>query len=136
MGDGQGGEQFDGAIYGPADVVAFVRAWCASLPDTGRQLVLGVDRAHRLAGLAVRPDDGRAVGASELGLLAEELGVGSVVLVSAMVGPPRRPGRRELRDYVRLRHAAAREGVAVLDWVITSSQHWCSLRDGVLREAA
>ena len=130
------GEHFDGIIRGPSDVVAFVRAWCASSPGTGRQLVLGIGADQRLAGLAVRADPGTSVGADELRLLADELGVRSVVLVTAVTGPPRRPGRRELRAYVRIRHDAASRGVSVVDWVVTSPRHWCSLRDGVLREAA
>jgi hypothetical protein len=34
------------------------------------------------------------------------------------------------------RRACADEGVVLLDWIVVTGHHWCSLRDQVIREVA
>ncbi|MFM8304176.1 MAG: hypothetical protein ACKOA9_07775, partial [Actinomycetota bacterium] len=88
----------DLVIAGPQDVVAFLRA-CGVPTDAPVQILLGLARAeaaptaHAVCGAAVRagPDATRPVDAAQLVALADELLVGSVILVTVEVAPGRAP---------------------------------------------
>lgn len=130
-------------IRGPEDVVAFLRA-CGVPTDEPAQILLGLARAesdplaHAVCGAAVRsgPDAVRPVDAGQLVDLAEELLVGSVVLVTVDRGGVRAPSRHEVARFVGLRRDCADEGVVLLDWVVVAERHWWSMRERVIHEAA
>ena len=130
-------------IRGPHDVVAFLRA--CDVPTNDRsQIVLGlacteVDPGkHGLCGAAVRSgtDAARQIDAEQLVSIAAELVVCSLVIATVEPGAPRLPTRREVEQFVTLRRTCADEGVVLLDWIVVTGHHWCSLRDQVIREAA
>jgi hypothetical protein len=130
-------------IRGPHDVVAFLRA--CDVPTTDRsQIVLGLactgadPDTHGLCGAAVRSgaDAERTIDCDQLVDLAEELVVCSLVVATIEPGAPRVPSRAEVEQFVTLRRACADEGVVLLDWIVVTGHHWCSLRDRVIREAA
>jgi hypothetical protein len=130
-------------IRGPEDVVAFLRA--CDVPTTDRsQIVLGLactdadPDQHGLCGAAVRSgtDADRVIDCDQLVALAEELVVCSLVVATIEPGTPAVPTRSEVERFVTLRRACADEGVVLLDWIVVTGHHWCSLRDQVIREAA
>jgi hypothetical protein len=130
-------------IRGPEDVVAFLRA--CDVPTTDRaQIVLGLacteedPDTHGLCGAAVRSGDDadRIIDCDQLVALAEELVVCSLVVSTIEPGAPTVPSRAEVEQFVTLRRACADEGVVLLDWIVVTGHHWCSLRDQVIREAA
>jgi hypothetical protein len=130
-------------IRGPQDVVAFLRA-CEVPTEDRSQIVLGLacteddpDR-HGLCGAAVRSgaDAEREVDCDQLVALAEELVVCSLVVAAIEPGSPKVPSRAEVAQFVTLRRACADEGVVLLDWIVVTGHHWCSLRDQLIREAA
>ena len=130
-------------IRGPEDVVAFLRA--CDVPTTDRsQIVFGLacteddPDCHGLCGAAVRsgPDAERVIDRDQLVALAEELVVCSLVVATIEPGAPTVPTRAEVERFVSLRRACADEGVVLLDWIVVTGHHWCSLRDQVIREAA
>ena len=130
-------------IRGPQDVVAFLRA--CEVPTADRsQIVLGLacteaePDKHGLCGAAVRSgeDAARVIDADQLVSIAAELVVCSLVVATVEPGTPRIPSRHEVEQFVTLRRACADEGVVLLDWIVVTGHHWCSLRDQVIREAA
>ena len=130
-------------VRGPEDVVAFLRA--CDVPTTDRsQIVLGLacteddPHTHGLCGAAVRSgtDAERIIDCDQLVALAEELIVCSLVIATIEPGTPTVPTRRAVEQFVTLRRACADEGVVLLDWIVVTGHHWCSLRDQVIREAA
>jgi hypothetical protein len=130
-------------IRGPEDVVAFLRA--CDVPTMDRsQIVLGLacteedPDTHGLCGAAVRSgaDAEREIDCDQLVALAEELVVCSLVVTTIEPGTPAVPTRTEVERFVTLRRACADEGVVLLDWIVVTGHHWCSLRDQVIREAA
>jgi hypothetical protein len=130
-------------IRGPEDVVAFLRA--CDVPTTDRsQIVLGLacceaePGKHGLCGAAVRSgeDAERVIDCDQLVALAEELVVCSLVVATIEPGAPTVPTRTDVEHFVALRRACADEGVVLLDWIVVTGHHWCSLRDQVIREAA
>lgn len=134
-------------IAGPQDVVAFLRA-CGVPTDSPVQILLGLARAeaapgaHAVCGAAVRAgrDASRPVDAGQLVDLADELLVGSVLLVTVGTAPGRAPGwapgRQEVGRFVTLRHRCADAGVVLLDWVVVTARLWWSMREQVIHEAA
>jgi hypothetical protein len=130
-------------IRGPDDVVAFLRA-CEVPTDDRSQIVLGLactesePDKHGLCGAAVRSgtDAEREIDCDQLLALAEELVVCSLVVATIEPGTPAVPTRAEVERFVTLRRACADEGVVLLDWIVVTGHHWCSLRDRVIREAA
>ena len=128
---------------GPQDVVAVLRA-CEVPTDDRAQIVLGLacteaePDQHGLCGAAVRSgeDAGREIDCEQLVALAEELVVCSLVVATIEPGAPKVPTRTEVEQFVTLRRACADEGVVLLDWIVVTGHHWCSLRDQVIREAA
>jgi DNA repair protein RadC len=130
-------------IRGPQDVVAFLRA-CEVPTEDRSQIVLGLacterePDQHGLCGAAVRSgsDAEREIDCDQLVALAEELIVCSLVVATIEPGAPRVPSRAEVEQFVTLRRACADEGVVLLDWIVVTGHHWCSLRDQVIREAA
>jgi len=130
-------------IRGPQDVVAFLRA--CEVPTADRsQIVLGLacteadPDKHGLCGAAVRSGDDaeRIIDCEQLVSIAAELVVCSLVVATVEPGTPRIPSRHEVEQFVTLRRACADEGVVLLDWIVVTGHHWCSLRDQVIREAA
>lgn len=130
-------------IRGPQDIVAFLRA-CDVPTEDRSQIVLGLactegdpDR-HGLCGAAVRSgaDAERSIDCDQLVALAEELVVCSLVVAAIEPGTPSVPSRADVEQFVALRRACAEEGVVLLDWIVVTGHHWCSLRDQVIREAA
>jgi hypothetical protein len=130
-------------IRGPEDVVAFLRA--CNVPTVDRaQIVLGLactdadPDTHGLCGAAVRSgvDADRDIDCDQLVALADELVVCSLVVATIEPGTPMVPTRDEVERFVTLRRACADEGVVLLDWIVLTGHHWCSLRDQVIREAA
>ena len=130
-------------IRGPQDVVAFLRA--CEVPTADRsQIVLGLacteaePDKHGLCGAAVRSGDDaeRIIDCEQLVSIAAELVVCSLVVATVEPGTPRIPSRNEVEQFVTLRRACADEGVVLLDWIVVTGHHWCSLRDQVIREAA
>ena len=130
-------------IRGPQDVVAFLRS-CEVPTGDRSQIVLGLactdaePDQHGLCGAAVRTGDdaGREIDCEQLVALAEELVVCSLVVATIEPGAPTVPTRAEVEHFVALRRACADEGVVLLDWIVVTEHHWCSLRDQVIREAA
>ena len=130
-------------IRGPDDVVAFLRA-CEVPTDDRSQIVLGLacteaePDKHGLCGAAVRSgeDAARVIDADQLVSIAAELVVCSLVVATVEPGTPRVPTRTEVEQFVTLRRACSDEGVVLLDWIVVTGHHWCSLRDQVIREAA
>jgi hypothetical protein len=130
-------------IRGPQDVVAFLRA-CEVPTEDRSQIVLGLactetdPDQHGLCGAAVRSgsDAEREIDCEQLVALAEELVVCSLVVATIEPGTPKVPSRAEVEQFVTLRRACADEGVVLLDWIVVTGHHWCSLRDQVIREAA
>jgi len=130
-------------IRGPHDVVAFLRA--CEVPTDGRsQIVLGLacteaePDKHGLCGAAVRSGEEaeRVIDCDQLISIAAELVVCSLVVATVEPGTPRVPTRTEVERFVTLRRACSDEGVVLLDWIVVTGHHWCSLRDQVIREAA
>jgi hypothetical protein len=139
----RGDDELGSDIRGPHDVVAFLRA-CEVPTDDRSQIVLGLacseaepDR-HGLCGAAVRSgaDAERTIDCDQLVALAEELVVCSLVVATIEPGTPSVPTRADVEQFVTLRRACADEGVVLLDWIVVTGHHWCSLRDQVIREAA
>lgn len=130
-------------IRGPQDVVAFLRA-CEVPTEDRSQIVLGLTCTegrpdqHGLCGAAVRSGAAaeRGIDCDQLVALAEELVVCSLVVAAIEPGTPKVPSRAEVERFVTLRLACADEGVVLLDWIVVTGHHWCSLRDQVIREAA
>ena len=130
-------------IRGPHDVVAFLRA-CEVPTDDRSQIVLGLacteaePDKHGLCGAAVRSgeDAERVIDCDQLLSIAAELVVCSLVVAAVEPGTPRIPTRAEVEQFVTLRRACSDEGVVLLDWIVVTGHHWCSLRDQVIREAA
>jgi hypothetical protein len=130
-------------IRGPADVVSFLST-CGVPRGEPAHVVLGLARdesqvhAHVVCGAAVRAvaRPQAPVDADELVELAGELVVGALVLVTIEAGGARAPSRHEIRRFVALRADCAREGVALLDWVVLVERHWWSMRERVIHEAA
>ena len=130
-------------IRGPDDVVAFLRA-CEVPTDDRSQIVLGLacteaePDKHGLCGAAVRSgeDAARVIDTEQLVSIAAELLVCSLVIATVEPGAPRIPTRHEVEQFVALRRTCADEGVVLLDWIVVTGHHWCSLRDQLIREAA
>ena len=130
-------------IRGPQDVVAFLRACDVPTGDRS-QIVLGLacteaePDKHGLCGAAVRSgeDAEREIDAEQLVSIATELVVCSLVIATVEPGAPRVPRRDEVERFVTLRRCCADDGVVLLDWIVVTGHHWCSLRDQVIREAA
>jgi RadC-like JAB domain len=130
-------------IYGPEDVVAFLRA--CEVPTTDRaQIVLGLTLteaeplAHVVCGAAVRSgaEAEQILDASQLIALAEELVVCALVIATVEPDGPRLPARSDTQRFVRLRRTCADDGVVLLDWVVVNGNHWYSFREQIIHEAA
>lgn len=133
----------DLVVESPHDVVKFLRA-CGVPTSEPAHILLGLARseapptAHVICGAAVRvgADAARPIDAGQVVDLADEMLVGSVILVTVESGAGRVPGRHELRRFVTLRHTCADDGVVLLDWVLLTARHWWSMRERVIHEAA
>jgi hypothetical protein len=136
-------DELNAIIRGPEDVVAFLRA--CEVPTSERaQIVLGLavtgsdPLAHVVCGAAVRSgaDADQSVDEEQLVDLADELIVCALVLATVEPGLPRVPTRAETQRFVKLRRSCADEGVVLLDWVVITGRHWCSMREQIIHEAA
>ena len=118
----------------PSDAVGLVRALLADpLPPAG-EIVIGLDAAHRLTGVALRPDSvDRPVDAEQLVGLAAELDAVALVLVSFLTDECEFGLETDIEGFVALARACLAQHVLLFDHLMLAGTRWRSTWDTVAR---
>jgi DNA repair protein RadC len=130
--------QFPEYLRCPDEVVQFVRAACAEVPDVrDALLVIGLDTARQLHGLATNTERFtlECLRARELVDLGAELEVGALILVQ-FVGPDApEPSWEHVRTFHSLASACEAQGVRLADCILMSGRRWWSMGEMTVRAA-